>query len=199
MVLSVRAWERVGIFGKTQHGKSHLVKALLRGITRYIVYDVKREYKEFGKIVHDLHGLASVWASGCRKVIMQPRDISVEFFESVCDFIWNYCRSMVFVVDELPLFAPLNQEGPAFKRIVTVMQGEEFRVGLWGITQLPQAVSKVFRSQLTVRISFRLADENEAKHVGKIPPDELMNLQKYYFAWYDDAESDYRVCAPLKF
>lgn len=190
---------RIFIAGKTQSGKTYFAKYLLSKYQRYIIYDLKREYNSFGAVVNTLEQLKTALQNGCVKVIVQPNDLSVEYFDLICEFIWYRVRNCLFVVDEVHTFCTKHKITNNFKRILTVMQGGDYKVGIICISQRPQNVHNDIISQSTIVISFRL-NHNDAYALPCMPPEQVKTLQERQFLIYDDRRHDGKVtlCQPIK-
>ena len=149
MPLKYTTNERLMLFGQTGSGKSYFIKQFIKGINKYIIWDIKFEYSEFGSCVHSLTELKSaVQTKGRTRIIYQPKPQSINYmpeFEAVCFFILNFLRNFTFIVEELQLVAPQGAISPVFKRLITT--GRSLGVGCIGITQRSQLVDKTTLTQ----------------------------------------------------
>ena len=185
---------RIFITGKTQSGKSYLTKKLLTQYENRVVYDIKREYNQFGLIVHEVSEMEEAFNKGCNKVVYQPNDLTTEHFNEFCGWIWRNLRNIVLVVDEVHNFSTCSFIPMEFKRIITVGQGEPYHIGVIAITQRPANTHNDIKSNASLYIAFRLNLDADAKavqdHTG-IPAEQLKELPyKHFFIYNDRSESD---------
>lgn len=195
---SLESWKRMYIVGKTQSGKTSLIKFLLRMPNRFIIFDVKREYSDFGTVVRDKNNFLKLIKENVDKIVFQPSRVDIDLFDEVCKIIWENYKNGLFVVDEAHLFAPLNRIPTFFKTIITVMEGELHRVGVWCINQRPQAIDKTVISQSSHTICFKMNSLRDIKAVERIPEDTIRGLDQFCFAWHDDSSDEVLVYNPIR-
>lgn len=190
MTLRLEPNLRVFITGKTQSGKTYLTKQIIRGSQNVLVYDLKREYGDFGAVVHSIPEMMRAFTGGCTRVIYQPEDLSPEHFNDVCGFIFQCLKRVLFVVDEVHKFCPKHKIPANFNTLVTVCQGEPYKIGVVAITQRPANVHNDVISSSSVIIAFRLNLKTDAEAVTGIPAERIMQLQKHHFLVFDDRETE---------
>lgn len=183
-------WLRVFVCGKTQSGKSHLVKrVILPQLANILVYDIKREYGEHGVVCHTLEQIVRAFHDGVRRVIYQPTDLSMDHFDRLCAWVWDTLRNVTLVVDEVHNFCTSSVISPAFKRLITVAQGEPYRIGVVAISQRPANVHNDIKSNASLWFVFRLfleADVRAVEMSSGIPGESVRSLGQHCFLVYDD-------------
>jgi DNA helicase HerA-like ATPase len=195
-------WLRYFISGRTQSGKSTFAKKILPYLKSFIVYDcIKREFGPLGTIVHDINGLCAALSAGIQRIIIQPHDPSVEVFDTFCEYLFKHVRHTLFVVDEVHMFATKSFIPMGFKKIITIGQGEQFRIGVMAMTQRPANTHNDIIGNSTVMVTFAASHIRDAKAVNDstgIPEQDILNLQDHYFILYD-ARNNPRIqhCTPL--
>jgi hypothetical protein len=101
---------------------------LLSQYKNRIVYDIKREYSDYGLIVKAIEELDDAIKSGCNKIVIQPHDLSSDYFNEVCEYIFFKLRNIVFIVDEVHNYISKSYIPMGFKRLITVAEGKELRI-----------------------------------------------------------------------
>lgn len=189
---------RIFVTGRTQTGKSHFCKSIVAKTSNFIVYDPKREYGAYGAVVRDLLGLHSAFVGGCHKVVFQPNNLSPEYFDLVCLYIYNNLSNIVFIVDEVHIFCTKHKITPNFKNVITVKQSDG--VGVIAITQRPANVHNDVLSQSTIIISFKLnllADAQAVSDLTDIDISVIRDLPLRHFIYFDDRTGNYTVNDPI--
>lgn len=184
--------KRVLIAGKTQSGKSHFTKkVILSSLSSYIIYDMKREYSAFGVVVRSIPELKAKLAEGCKKIVYQMQDFSLEHFGEVSDFIYFNLRRFVFVIDEIQNFVTRSKMPDGFKRLVFAGEGEPRYLGIIGTSQRPANVNTDFKAQISVCVCFRFVLPHDAEALEHFfTPEKLLSLEKYHFyVWNDDNDA----------
>lgn len=184
---------RIFITGKTQSGKSHFCKWLLKSFPARIIYDLKREYTAFGVQVHSLATLRFAVQTGYNKIVYQPEDLSIEHFNEVCGFIFRYLRNCVFVVDEVHNFCYKSFIPMEFKRLITIAQGQPYNIGIIAISQRPANTHNDILGNASIIVAFKLHLQHDAKAISDmtgIPAEELQGLEYYHFYVYNDRDKD---------
>ena len=174
------------VYGKTQSGKSYWVRTWLKSVNAYLIWDVKKQYSEFGVVVDSVNELVLAVRSGAERIVFQPMDLSV--FDSLCGFIVDNMRGFLFVVEEVQLVTSPNFTPPKFMHIISVL--EEEGVGVIGVSQRPSQVSTVLRGNCSYVVSFRLNEDIDKKAVSCISDNDLGVLREFEFLFYDDSKYD---------
>lgn len=188
--MNIDPWLRVFVVGKTQSGKSHLVKTeIIPKLQNVIIVDIKREYGAFGVVVTDLRGVAQACYDGVRRVVYQPMDLSYGTMESLCAWVRDHLRNWTLVIDELQNWCTSSYIPPALKWVVCTGQGEPYRLGLVAVTQRPANVHNDVKSNSSLYIVFRLFLQADAAAISEstgILEDRLRGLAQHHFLVYDD-------------
>ena len=187
---------RILVVGKTQSGKSYWAKKLLSQYKNRIVYDIKREYSDYGLIVKTIEELDEAIKSGCNKIVIQPLDLSSEYFDKVCEYIFSKLRNMVFIVDEVHNYISKSYIPMGFKRLVTVAEGKELRIGVISISQRPQNIHNDIISNCKLVVCFKLNLKNDAESISELTGmrvEDIQNLPYRDFMVYDDTAENEQV------
>lgn len=185
-MLKINPKRRMMVYGKTQSGKSYWVRTWLKSVNAYLIWDVKKQYSEFGVVVDSVNELVLAVRSGAERIVFQPMDLSV--FDSLCGFIVDNMRGFLFVVEEVQLVTSPNFTPPKFMHIISVL--EEEGVGVIGVSQRPSQVSTVLRGNCSYVVSFRLNEDIDKKAVSCISDNDLGVLREFEFLFYDDSKYD---------
>ena len=151
--LTLQIWAVVGASGT---GKGLWVKQQLRAINpaRFVAWDFKNEYQEFGQQVETLGALrAAMIAAGdgpgrfryvCRGAV--EKALRKEF-EAVCELVyaWEHC---VFVAEELANVTTPGWAPASWRKMTT--SGRHAGVHIIGATQTPALVDKSFLGNATM-------------------------------------------------
>lgn len=191
--MKITPWLRYFVSGKTQSGKSTYMKHALKTVQNYVIWDsVKREFGSFGFIVRDLVGLEAAVKAGHTKIVIQTYQVDIGTFDAFCDWIFKHLRNILFVVDEVQLLAKKSLIGPAFMRLITVGQGQEFRIGIMAAAQRPASVHNDLLGNCTVFVTFTAQIIHDAKAIAQntgADPEELLRLPQHHFCVYDPREN----------
>lgn len=194
----IKSWERVFICGLTQSGKTTLAIHLIKSLSRFVIYDIKGQYRHLGTVVNDPHGFLLALKNNTDKIVIHPTDPCEEDFNKIAGYVWKYLKNSIFIVDEAHLFAPNNGMSKEFKQVITVMEGEDHRVGVWCITQRPQNIDKTITGQATHTISFMMPGFLEAQAVRNIPVKTLQELKRYWFAHKSVDSIEISIYPPIR-
>ena len=143
--------------GKTQSGKSTLVKSLLIGYPRVLFHDRKFFETDWAKknhyaVLHNPDEVANAIQKNAKRILYQPTDAGVEDFDAICEIIFrtgNFC----LIIDESSSYCQHSQ--------MPYFCGECLRLGasrgisVGSITQRARDVSNVLLSESSIVISFR--------------------------------------------
>lgn len=177
---------RIFICGKTQSGKTHLAKSLIRKYKNWIIYDIKHEYEGFGAIVFSISELLKALSVGCNRIVFRPKYPNIEEFDSVCAIVYEKLRNILFVVDEVHKVAQKWKIPQNFNSIVTICEAKG--IGVISISQRPANVHNDIISQSTIVIAFRMNLQTDAESVHVIPAEKIMSLPQHSFMVYDERD-----------
>ena len=186
-MMKIKSNLRISIFGKVQSGKTTLAKLLIMMLDCRLIYDIKRQYSDFGVIVRSISELHSVFSAGCDKVVYQPNDISIEHFNDVCKFIYFNVRNITFIVEEVHSFCKKLLIPEYFNKLILLCEGDPYFIGVWSISQRPANVHNDIITQSSIIVSFKLHPD-DAKAVIMIPVNTILDLRQFCFAVFDDRE-----------
>jgi hypothetical protein len=195
---------RMLICGQTQSGKSTFTQRVLMQIDNRIIYDVKRQYGGFGAIVQSIEELRQALLAGCNKLVFWPPDVSPEYFDMVCEFIFFNLQNLTFIVEEVQQFVTKMRIPPYFKNLITMCQGEApgiaSNIGIVAISQRPANVHNDIITQSMIVVSFML-DPIDAEALDvRISKAVIASLKPFEFALYDGRQyvDKVTVHAPLR-
>ena len=187
--MKIEANLRIFITGKTQSGKSFLAKHVLQQFNNRLIYDIKREYSALGLIVRSMKDLDRAIKGGCNKVVYQPEDLSPEHFNDFCGYVYKNLKNIMLCIDEVHNFCTKSFIPSEFKKIITITQGDPYRIGVISITQRPANTHNDVISNSSLYIAFKLNLRNDIKAVEDstgIPEDQLRELPYRRFFVYND-------------
>ena len=174
--------------GKTQSGKSWLIKSMLKQVRNYIIIDVKGEYSSFGVVVNSVSGLIEALKSGCVRIVVQFLAVDFgrkrEIFNDVCGVV-SRLKNILLVVDEGHLFADLHSIPANFEYIITTK--EAHNVGVWYITQRSQKSNPDVRGNSSYKICFRLNEDLDINALSNFKAVDIRSLGEFEFLFYDDS------------
>lgn len=182
----IQLHQRVAVMGFTQSGKTVFVKWLVDQAPACLVYDVKRQYAAFGKTTRSVEETRQAFRQGFRKVIYQPEQVTRDDFDRLCLFVYQSLRNCLFVVEEVQAVATKSKIPSSFTKVLTIMEGDPYRVGVVCVSQRPANMHNDILTQSSVWIVFQLA-RNDAFYIGEmtsIPEDEIFNLTPKHFFLY---------------
>lgn len=180
------------IIGKTGSGKTVKVLSLIRERDRVVMFDTLGHDYSDGVVFYNLDELKAFWLKVYRgpfRLIYRPVDEQAEFAE-ICDLVYK-CGNLVFVVEELSLFAEPMRTPLAFKRILK--QGRHRDIRFVGVTQRPHGIDRIITSQANEVYVFRTDEPRDVKYLQERLGDEigelLQRLEPYQYILKTD-ESD---------
>lgn len=185
-----RIWAAIGASGT---GKGLWVKQHLRRERppRLVVWDFKREYGEFARLVPTLAGIRAgmlqAGAAGPLRVAYCPHGSGDKAmrkeFEALCELVyaWGECT---YLVEELSNVTTPGWAPAAWRKMTT--SGRHEVVHIIGTTQTPALVDKAFLGNATLIHCGALREFEHRKAVARsmdIDPARLADLAK--FEWLE--------------
>jgi hypothetical protein len=140
--------ERTLIVGRTQSGKTTLVRVLIAGYRSLVVIDPKHRFElaRTVTIVGDPRVFAQTWPQRARRVIYRPsaEDPRHDDVGLVIRRVLAYGRTAL-VIDEAMELCTQGSILPAYKKAIT--QGAEIYVPVYSLTQRPVGVHNVLLTE----------------------------------------------------
>lgn len=186
------------VVGRRGSGKSTLVKNLIGGEPRVIVFDPMREYGAIGfQTVETLEALrlavAGGWDRGFRVAFVPTRHARAEAFERVCDFVLRAQRpyfdgsdhrQILLVAEELNIVFPSHGKASgSFSECI--LQGRHYGINIIGVTQRPALVGPTFRDNCRTWYVLPLGGNDDRQEVlrksGKEWTEPLRVLENHNF------------------
>jgi len=198
-MIQIKTNQRVFITGKTQSGKTNFAKYLIRQLKNYIIFDIKREYSGFGIVVNDRKSFVTALNRGYSQIVIQPNDLSKEFFDSICETVFKKLTNIMFIVDEVHKFCTKNSIPYYLNAIVTV--GASLGIGFMGISQRCANVHNDILASSEYIISFYQFldnDINKLKEFLGADAEKLKNLEYYYFLMFSIFDKKIVFYKPIK-
>lgn len=160
--------ERIVIFGRTQSGKTTLVKRLVAGYSSLVIVDPKRRFELARAVIVDGRpdAFAQTWPQRHRRVIYRP-DPAAKRGEDVALVLARvraYGRTAV-VVDEAMEFSTSGWILPAYKALIT--QGAELQIPVYSLSQRPKGIHNVILTEAEHAFVFDLASAGDREKVAE--------------------------------
>lgn len=169
--------------GFTQSGKTVFVKWLVAQAPACLIYDVKKQYFQFGKVARSVQEVGACFRQGYTKVVYQPEVVTKTDFSLLCEFVYRSLRNCLFVVEEVQAVATKSDIPASFRKVLTIMEGDPYRVGVVCISQRPANIHNDVLTQSSLWVVFQLA-KNDAKYIGDmtdISTDDIYGLPPRHF------------------
>lgn len=199
---------KIGVFGRTNSGKSTRVKALLRDRPRVIVFDVMDEYQEAGLIRCEgadalRRYIAASWhRRAWRAAYIPPVGDLPAALHALCVFLTGIQAGykdggrqdgVTLVVEEMDTSYPLAQLPRHLSGAPNLCnRGRHWGVEMIGVSQSPAQVSMTFRQNVSELYVFPLGAEQHRQAmlqlIGSAHRDELAALQQHEYLRYADGE-----------
>ncbi|MET4701980.1 DNA helicase HerA-like ATPase [Constrictibacter sp. MBR-5] len=190
----------IAVFGRRGAGKSTLVKSLVAGAGRLVVFDPMGEYarmpgyRRAASVGEVRKILRASWGRGFRVAFVPERE-HVKALHSLSALLWGAqiayddgrdTRKLLLVVEEANLGFPNRPMRPgedAFLRLI--LQGRHRGIEIIAVTQRPALVSPNFRSNAAETYCFALSDEIDLstmrRMVGKAREAELRAMPVHHY------------------
>jgi nucleoside-triphosphatase THEP1 len=185
--LRFKTTDQIVVAGRKGTGKSTYVKALIRPIDRFILFDYHWEHTLLGYPIHDISKLPYLWSKGVRRVVYLPHYRSFEELEQVCE-VAKQIRNLVLIIDECDRIvekkANLNK-----KQIGDLIHsGRHYGVGLITVTRRFADLHEAFLSQADWIVFFSMHSSKDMDRLEKEAGPEALKiseLPQYFFGEYD--------------
>lgn len=94
------------VMGKKGEGKSNAVKVLIKGVSRYIIWDYNHEHSELGFVVTDTATMEEAWNSRITKIVYQPQyKTDLEFTQFINFMFKKNVNNFLLIIEEINNFA----------------------------------------------------------------------------------------------
>ncbi len=189
--------ERILIVGRTQSGKSTLVRVLVAGYSSLVVIDHKRRFELPRTVIVDgPAAFRQTWPQRARRVIYRPdphakRGADVEL---VIERVLAYGRTAL-VVDESMELSTSGWILPAYKRAVT--QGAALLVPVYSVTPRQIGVHNVLLTEAEHVFVFDLAGQGDRDKLAGYYGAELVDRPAAPYAFAYAGAGRVVRCAPL--
>lgn len=192
--------------GKTQQGKTTLVRSFVNNFPRVVVHDRKFEWKNFAmrngyKVVHEPSTLQELLSKGAKRIIYQPRSPEMDDFDEICKIIF-YTGNITLVIDEASSYCSTGRVPFYCGELLRLGSGRG--IGVISLSQRPRYVDNVMISESTIIVSFRLMLDTDRLKISQIagktvdPPlpenpsesekiRSIANLKQYHFMVFDSS------------
>lgn len=202
--------------GKSQSGKTTLVRLFINKYPRVVIHDRKHEWGAFAQRNHYYiatvpEQLYTLLHKGAKRIIYQAASPEIDDFDDVCKIIYDL-GNITFVIDEAASYCPTGRVPFWCGELLRLGSGRG--IGVISLTQRPRDVANVLLSESTIIVSFRLSLQTDrtkiAETCGKIvdpnlPEDQearkkiksLATLRKFHFMVFDSNTDEVMWCSPI--
>lgn len=199
MILKFSTTDQIVVTGRKGTGKSTYVKALLRPITSFIVFDYHHEHGTFGYPVADLEKIPLLWTKGVHRIIYLPRYRSFEELEELCK-IAKALRNLMVIVDECDRVVPKKISLNETQIGDVVHGGRHYGVGLITVTRRFADLHEGFISQSDWIVFFSQHSDGDIQRleeeVGEVA-EAIKDLPEHSFGEYDGRANQVNWFKPL--
>lgn len=193
---------RTLVVGRTQSGKSTLVRRMVAGYSSLVVIDHKRQFELPRTIIVERSPalFRQTWPQRARRVIYRPDPYATKGADvaEVLTRVLTYGRTAV-VVDEATNLCTQGWILPAYRRLIT--EGASLWIPVYSLTQRPVGVHNILLTEADDVFVFDLAGSGDREKVASFFGDELEDRsgEPYSFA-YAGLSTAGRVvrCPPLE-
>ena len=192
--------EIIFVSGQRGSGKTYWVKDHLKGLTRYLLYDTMGEY-ESGPHFEEIEELIDFLVpyengGGFFEVVFDP--IEHSDFETFCE-VALALGNVYVVIEEIDQFATPYQTPIALQKMIKY--GRHRGVNVLGVSRRPSEVSRLFTSQTTRFIIFRMFEPRDITYYKSIigPVADCLNqINNYDFFDIDFNKGGVQVPPPTR-
>lgn len=201
----IKSNEHITVFGKTQSGKSVLVKSFLPRLPRVLFHDRKHMN---GDLIQKYHfslcrtpsDVIAALQKNIKRILYQPTDPSVEDLDEIGKIIF-YTNNITLIIDEGSQLLETTKIPVWIQELYRL--GMAKGIGVWALSQRSRFLSNICLSEANHIVSFRLASKSDREKVMQSTEegidDELKSLELYYFMWYDASKTGIiHWVAPIK-
>ena len=204
--MQVKSNEHIVIFGKTQSGKSVLLKSLIPSLPRVIFHDRKHMNYDLVEKYHfslanNPGDLLKALQKGMKRVLYQPTDPSTDDLNEVAKIVFD-TGNITFCIDEASLLLETNT--------IPMWVSECYRlgmakgIGVWALSQRSRYLANICVSEANHIVCFRLAMKSDREKVMQSSEEgideQLKGLPLYYYMWYNcQGAGEIFWCLPLKY
>lgn len=193
--------QRILVVGRTQSGKTTLVKQLVGGYSSLVVIDPKRRFELPGVVVvdRDPRLFAQTWPQRHRRVVYRPDPNAERSADAglVIRRVLRYGRTAL-VIDEAMALCTQGWIQPDYKNAIT--QGAELLVPVYSLTQRPVGVHNVLLTEAEHFFVFDLQSATDRDKVADFVGDGAGERPRVAYGFlYAGVATDGRVvtCPPL--
>jgi DNA helicase HerA-like ATPase len=175
------------VCGRKGSGKSTYVKACLKEIIHFILFDYHLEHQQFGYPVRQLDKLPLLWGRGVRRAIYVPRYRSFEELEEVCK-VAKILRNLVLVIDECDRLVEKKSSLNNTNIGDLVHGGRHYGIGLISVTRRFADLHEAFISQADFTVFFSQHSSGDLRRLEDELGEEALKIRRmpqYYFGEFD--------------
>lgn len=182
--------DRLFIAGMTGSGKTYIMReTIFSKLNRVILHDRKWRLNGLkATYCHTINDVIWAWNHNRRKLIYQPRDPSIEDFDSLCHIIFWH-GNCVLIVDEIGAYTSAKKIPLWYSELLRL--GRERNNGVVTLSQRPIDIHNTIISESDYILAFILQLEGDRKKVAGTVGDEAMKLNsipRYHYLLYSAYE-----------
>lgn len=180
----MRTTDKYAVFGITESGKTTLVKRLIAGFPRFVIFDTVGDLKDLPGVVVFRDWKTVNW-NAPRLVFDAEIKQDEETLEKIAELVYFKAYNHVFVLDEAHNYASAGYCPPNLQRLIT--RGRHHGNGVVLASQRPQALNMNARAQVKHFFSFMLSEFDREYVTGNISRafgEAVGGLEKYGFVYH---------------
>ena len=177
------------IIGETQSGKTHLMKWMVRNLSRYLIYDIKGIDVFHGYTVTSIDDLFDTWRNSKTgmnskivfKTQQEGRQHIKDEFNEICRLMFSvrkhrpHFRNFDIIIDEAAQIMPQGDPEIPEHLYTLMMQGLANKTRLWALSQRFQWIKKDFVANCG-EVYFIGTNPYDLKYVSKFYDENLIRL-----------------------
>jgi len=165
-----------GYFGKSNSGKTYLLKKHIKKYKNNIIFDINNEYNISNKYdINDVDNIIKAYFNNDLPLSIIPVDINQE----VIYFIYKYVKNVNIIIEDIDIY-----KNTLFDKIITVSRHKN--VSIYYTCRRPQNISKLLLFQTNNFYIFNTVESNTLKKYIEFGfnIDKIKKLKKYQYVVY---------------